>query len=92
MSSNSIYTVYQILNKINHKVYIGITTKRDPVERWNRHLHVYQHGDSILYRSMRKHGIENFEFSVIEQTDSLEALKALESKYIQGQKRNKIFR
>ena len=82
-STTRIYTIYQILNKVNQKVYIGITTRDNPIDRWNEHLNDYSRLDFILYRAMRKHGIENFEFSVLEQTDSLETLKKLEMRYIQ---------
>lgn len=83
-STIDIYTVYQIKNLVNQKVYIGITT-RDPESRWCEHLQLYcnHNKNFILYKSMRKHGIENFQFSIIEQTDNIETLKELESKYIQ---------
>jgi group I intron endonuclease len=81
-SSNGIYTVYQIKNLINFKVYIGITS-REPEIRWKAHLQFYTRRKSILYCAMRKYGIENFEFSILEQTNNIETLKELEKKYIQ---------
>lgn len=83
-STIDIYTVYQIKNIVNQKVYIGITT-RDPESRWCEHLQLYcnHNKNFILYKSMRKHGPENFEFCILEQTDNIETLKELESKYIQ---------
>ena len=81
-STTDIYTVYQIKNLINSKVYIGITT-RDPEERWNDHLYSYPNTDFVLYKAMRKYGLDNFQFSILQQTNDLEVLKNLEIKYIQ---------
>ncbi|CAB4141321.1 grpIintron_endo, group I intron endonuclease [uncultured Caudovirales phage] len=81
-STKDIYTVYQIKNLINNKVYIGITTK-DPIDRWNQHLKKHFNKNFILYKAMRKYGPDNFHFSIIEQTNNLDHLKELESKYIQ---------
>ena len=61
--------IYKIENLINHKVYIGQATNID--RRWADHKrrafdsldHSY---DTHLYRSIRKYGLENFEFSIIE--------------------------
>lgn len=82
-SSNRIYTVYQIKNLVNSKVYIGITTKKNPIDRWNRHLYYHTRRKSKLYSAMRKHGPENFEFFILEQTNDIKHLKELEAKYIQ---------
>jgi group I intron endonuclease len=81
-STTRIYTVYQILNKINHKVYIGATI-RPPKERWRKHLNWHTKRNYALYQAMREYGPHNFEFSILEHTDSQESLNELESKYIQ---------
>jgi group I intron endonuclease len=83
MSSNSIYSVYQILNTVNQKVYIGITTKQNPIVRWSEHLSQHLKVDYVLYKAMRKYGVDKFHFSILEQTNNIETLKQLESKYIQ---------
>lgn len=80
-SSTDIYTVYKILNLVNSKVYIGITT-RDPEKRWNEHIRRYKYRTCALYLAMNKHGIENFLFSIIEQTFALNELLELETRYI----------
>jgi group I intron endonuclease len=82
-STTDIYTVYQIKNLVNSKVYIGITTKENPIDRWNEHLKNYLRYDYVLYKAMRKYGLENFQFSIIEQTLDLKEIKLLERKYIQ---------
>ena len=61
--------IYKIENKINHKVYIGqsVNIKR----RWSNHRQHYKNPkdkgyDYYLYRSMRKYGIKNFSFEILE--------------------------
>ena len=57
--------IYKITNKLNGKSYIGKTN--DLEKRWRYHLYALErNGQTPLYRAMRKYGVENFEFSVIE--------------------------
>lgn len=66
--------IYQIKNKINGKIYVGKTLDL-PEYRWKEHIHDYSregYRDRPLYRAFTKYGIENFEFSVIEQCSDLE--------------------
>jgi hypothetical protein len=59
--------IYSIKNKLNGKEYIGQT--RYPVEkRWGEHACAKRRITTIGY-ALRKHGVENFEFSVIETCD-----------------------
>lgn len=59
--------IYSITNLINNKMYIG-QTARTWQERWKDHLDYYRdlNIQRPLYRAMRKYGIENFSFSIIE--------------------------
>lgn len=60
--------IYKITNLINSKVYIGQTL--DFSQRKSQHLFEGREKsltDRPLYRSMRKHGIDNFEFEIIEE-------------------------
>ena len=63
------YYAYKIVNQINKKVYIGITC--NPDSRWKRHQSNARSDSpkarykTYLYNAMRKHGIDNFKFSVI---------------------------
>jgi group I intron endonuclease len=58
--------LYLIRNKINGKVYVGQT--KNFVKRKINHVNAARSGSEYpLYRSMRKHGIENFEFSILEE-------------------------
>lgn len=65
--------VYKITNKINNKNYIGQTI-RHYGQRWRNHRSEAfniesQKYEYPLYRAIRKYGLENFEFSVIEECD-----------------------
>jgi group I intron endonuclease len=75
--------VYKITNKINNKVYIGITTQGIN-RRWSEHLYRFNSGerDHKIYLAMKKYGIENFELSVIDETDDSGKLSRLEIRYI----------
>lgn len=79
------YTIYCITNIITNKKYIGYT--KDLETRWYKHKFHGHRGDGSckqLYNSMKKHGIENFEFTILEnnilnETDA----KLKESYFIQ---------
>ena len=64
--------IYQIVNKINQKKYIGKTEKINPEDRWREHLKDAQRDyrkDRALYRAINKYGVNNFEFSILEETN-----------------------
>lgn len=72
--------IYCIRNKINDKKYIGYDTH--PIEweyRWRAHQRYEDsHGEKRLYNSMRHHGNENFEYTVIDTAENIEELKQKE--------------
>ena len=80
--------IYQIVNKINDRVYIGQTSesflRRFLFHDWE--LRKGCHSNSHLQRAWNKYGEENFEFSVVEVVDESdnvhEILDDLEIKYI----------
>lgn len=57
------YTVYQHINKMNNKVYIGITM-RNPVERWGRNGSNYRTSPHF-YSAIQKYGWDNFEHIIL---------------------------
>ena len=72
--------IYKITNKINNKCYIGQTIKTAE-ERWKEHKRNINinHSNCInktLYKAMRKYGIENFTFEVIQ--DNIETFEQLD--------------
>ncbi len=75
--------VYKITNNINGKVYIGITTYVNPIDRFTKHLADYKTAKLLskrpLYEAFEKYGVENFSFVVIEEVDN--ALLGLRETY-----------
>ena len=69
--------VYKLINMVNGKIYIGITT-RTLDERFNEHCAA----DSYIGRAIRKYGINNFIKQVIDYADTHEELMGLEIDYI----------
>lgn len=73
------FYVYLITNILNSSVYVGYTS--DPKARWKKHNRPsvqrrYSHYH--LYRSMAKHGKDNFRFTILEEHESKESALAAE--------------
>ena len=62
--------IYKITNKINGKSYVGQST--DIERRWREHHYRYWNNDNVIYMAFRKYGIENFDFSIIEECSTQE--------------------
>lgn len=73
--------VYQIKNLVNGKVYIGQTIQEGH-QRWYEHKSSAKRGKHPLYNSMKKHGLDNFEFSVLDTAQTLEELNFKEKHYL----------
>lgn len=62
--------IYKITNQVNGKCYIGQTIK-SPEDRWKEHqqhafgTHINDQ-NKVLYKAIRKYGLENFTFEVIQ--------------------------
>ena len=85
--------IYQIKNNLNGKIYIGQSVNIK--NRWKDHRNrpfnkKSKQYDSYLYKAIRKDGIDNFEFSVLEEC-SKELLDEKEKKWILKTKSNNIF-
>ena len=64
--------IYKITNQLNQKLYIGLTTKTRPTDRFSQHRYLANHpeqeaSESYLHNAMRKDGINNFSFEIIEE-------------------------
>jgi group I intron endonuclease len=77
--------IYQIKNLINGKVYIGQSI--DIERRWEQHR--YGKTSLVLCKSIKKHGIKNFEFTILEtiennfnKIDIIDTLVNLEQKWM----------
>lgn len=72
--------IYKITNTINNKCYIGQTIKTAE-ERWKEHkTHAFgshpNDQNKTLYKAIRKYGIENFTFEVLQ--DNIETFEQLD--------------
>lgn len=72
--------IYLITNKINGKNYIGQSI--DIARRWRQHREAVSYGQTPLYKAIRKYGIENFDFCILEEC-SKEELNDKEIQYIE---------
>ncbi len=77
-NDNKEHFIYFIQNKLFiDQIYIGMTYNLKV--RWSQHKRDMNKKDFFLYRSMKKYGVENFEFYMVEKhSNKLEALKAEE--------------
>ena len=73
------YTVYQHKNKINGKIYIGITMQK-PEQRW-RHGEGYK-SSPHFYAAIQKYGWDNFEHNILFQNLTKEEACAKEQELI----------
>lgn len=71
--------IYKATNKKNGKIYIGQTVRPLKV-RIQEHA---RHSDSVFDKAIQKHGIENFEFEVIDTANSIEELNQKEIYWIE---------
>ena len=74
--------IYKITNQINGHSYIGLSTHIE--DRWDYHKNPYnweREKDKLLYQAIKKYGIENFSFEILEEC-SLEELSEKEKFYV----------
>lgn len=57
--------IYKIQNKLNNKVYIG--QSKNTQERWKHHKN--SNDNCSIHKAFKKYGIENFDFSIIEECE-----------------------
>lgn len=84
-TNKKIVGVYSVINLINNKIYIGQSI--DVERRWLQHR--YGKGNIILRNAIKKYGIENFTFNMLDildvenksKTQITEELTALEQKW-----------
>ncbi len=73
--------IYTYTNLINKKIYVGRTI--DPKTRYGRYHRCELNGNRAINRAMKKYGIDNFEYKVIDHADDDISLNLLEQHYIQ---------
>lgn len=65
LSKEPICCIYSVTNTLNNKVYVGQSI--DVERRWKQHK--YGKGNLILRNAIKKHGIDNFKFEILEKID-----------------------
>ncbi len=67
--------IYKITNIINNKKYVG-KTENDPNKRWREHLAAARNNPlMVISKAIRKHGVQNFKFEILEECLSEEVNK-----------------
>ena len=79
------YYIYKFTNKINEKIYIGQTNNLQ--KRYNGHKSVSFNKNSSDYNlpfhcAIRKYGIENFNYEVLEEIDENESQEFVDEREI----------
>lgn len=79
MEDTVTYSIYRLTNKVNGKVYIGVTNNLKKRMR----EHSYALNDYLISKAIRKYGWESFTCEVIDQTNiEREAYEVLEPRHI----------
>lgn len=84
-------SIYLITCLCTEKNYIGQTVQHPPIKRWLDHYQAFNYEDNkdlYLYRAIRRFGIENFSFRILEMNIPLEKLNEREIYYINKYKSN----
>jgi group I intron endonuclease len=77
-----IMVIYKISNTINSKIYIGQTIKKLSERIYGHFADAKRNRNTKIARAIRKYGIDNFNFEIIDNALSQEELNELEKKYI----------
>lgn len=83
------YSIYCVENKLTNNKYIGITSLTPPDKCWEQHCEDYKIEENRktgyfrkFYRSLYEDKPENFEFSVIDQSDDFSYIEEIQHSYI----------
>lgn len=81
INSKKSFIVYKHQNLINNKVYIGITSKKNPETRWRNNGQGYKK-QPLFYNAIQKYGWENFSHEIVSSGLTEMEAKKLEEKLI----------
>lgn len=76
------YKVYKLTNNINNKIYFGVTSVKNPENRWKEK---YRH-NLLLHNDIITYGLNNFSKEIIKEFSLREDALLLESKLIEEYK------
>ena len=76
------YIIYCHINKINGKVYVGLTSKEQVEDRWRKDGKGYQ-SSSHFWKAIQKYGWDNFEHLILETNLTKEQANQKEKYYIE---------
>lgn len=77
--------IYKITNKVNNKVYIGQTIEYEERVRHHKQTAFRKNSkekDRPLYRAIRKYGVDNFYFEIIDSANNIDELNEKEIYWI----------
>lgn len=74
------YTVYMHKNKLNNKIYVGITSRKYPKDRWGKFGSGYK--NSYFGNAINKYGWDNFEHILLNTNINKDEAIKLEKEYI----------
>ena len=77
-----LYVIYLIVNLINGKKYVGQTKQGREGRRWREHSIFDLHDNKPIHNAIKKYGVENFEFKLIETDIPEELIDERERYYI----------
>lgn len=78
------YTIYQVLNKLNGESYVGFTTENPPENRWTNHQRRAKNGSLTHFHcAIRKYTPPTFNWNILEEgQDAKIGLKVREPYWI----------
>ncbi len=81
--------IYCITNLINNKKYIGKTELDNPNDRLQGHIEAAKYGSNyLIHKAIRKYGVEQFRFDVIESYENIDSKQLSERETINIVSRN----
>jgi group I intron endonuclease len=85
--------IYKITNLVTNKIYIGQTIQKNPKMRWYSHQADARGGKNThLYNSMRKYGVDQFLWEVIDSATCLDKLNDKEQYWLdEYRKTNEVY-
>lgn len=76
---NKTYIIYKVTNKINNKIYIGKTYNLEK----RKAQHLYDIDDELpFHAALKKYGINNFEWEIIDYSESDKEIREKEIYWI----------